>query len=298
MKLDTLLEEEYERINENKTKTVCAYNSHVSDLIDLFVGNLAEIDRLPKNGTDGQISKLYSMLVKSLSSFPIASLSPSDITEFSLASEELQDKKNFKFIGAFLSALINTHKKKTRFNGEYVLFTERIEKDITFLGYKNTANIKIIGNAGSFIAERMICGNVSIEGNVENGVGYFMTGGTVELFGNVKELAADVFYPKSKGTIIIHGNCGSVGDRMSGGTVIVHGDVHWNAGRYMSNGNIILHGKVADPVGDRMSGGKIYLSSQNNTISPYFISGTIYQNNEIVRHRDGFWKRILRGDFT
>ena len=70
-----------------------------------------------------------------------------------------------------------TASKKT----QYLLIFSHLETPLDFLCTKNEANIRIIGNVGSFLGDEMKSGNVLVEGNAEDYVGCFMQGGELSV---------------------------------------------------------------------------------------------------------------------
>lgn len=62
------------------------------------------------------------------------------------------------------------------------------------------------------------------------------------------------------GSIIVHGDVGMhLGEGMTGGIIIVHGDVGSEAGCYMRGGTIKIHGDAGEFAGIHMQGGEILI---------------------------------------
>jgi hypothetical protein len=87
--------------------------------------------------------------------------SAADVEKFSLALAEFQDEGQFsKKAGLFLSALINNGN-----DTDYIIHTGHL-KPILWLGYKNSKNITVEGNAGDFVGPRMEGGEIHINGEI------------------------------------------------------------------------------------------------------------------------------------
>ena len=149
--------------------------------------------------------------------------SAKDVELFSIALAEFQDHPLFSGkAGFFLSALINGGAETN-----YTLHLEHLEEELCFLGYQNTKNIRIIGNAGIWVGVGMLNGTITIEGNARF----------------------------------------QLGMSMRGGTIILNGDAHLEVGAFMRGGEIHLNGKYLSLCGDIRGGkiyhkGKLIYPSQ------------------------------------
>jgi len=149
-----------------------------------------------------------------------------EITEFSLLLEEHENKKYFEnFTGYYLSALINSSRDK-----DFKIITNYLTKTIDWIGYENTKNIVVTGNAGWGVGNRMEDGEITVNGNAGWWVGW-----------NMKD-----------GKITINGNAGyGVGNRMEDGEIHLNGDYE-SLGGYISGGNIYHKGKLIVRDGRRL----------------------------------------------
>jgi len=165
------------------------------------------------------------------------SYSAADVENFCIALAEFQDEKHFsERAGYFLSALINNGK-----DSDYVIHTRYLGKELSQLGYKNTKNIVVNGNAGDWAGLQMGGGSITVNGNANARLGEGMRGGT----------------------IIVNGNVGPhAGSSMEGGSITVNGNAGYYVGYHMIGGTIILNGGVNSAVGIDIPGGKIYLNGK------------------------------------
>ena len=148
------------------------------------------------------------------------------IIEFSLLLGEYENKKYFEdFTGFYLSALINKSNGK-----DFKIITNYLTKTIHEIGYENTKNIVVTGNAGWGVGNRMEDGEITVNGNAGWWVGW-----------NMKD-----------GKITINGNAGyGVGNRMEDGEIHLNGDYE-SLGGYISGGNIYHKGKLIVRDGRRL----------------------------------------------
>jgi len=159
------------------------------------------------------------------------------ITEFSLLLEEYENKKDFEyFTGWYLSALINESRDK-----DFKIFTN-CSKTTHNIGYKNTKNIDVNGNAG-------------------NWVGGYMEGGEITVNGNVGDW---------------------IGNEMKDGKITINGNVGRWVGWGMKDGKITINGNVGDWVGLVMRDGKIYLNGDYKSLSDYIYGGNIYHKGKLI----------------
>jgi len=158
--------------------------------------------------------------------------SAKDVENFSLALAEFQRETYFpEKAGFFLSALINNSR-----DADFVIHTRHLSQRIDNLGYGNTKNITVEGNAGY-------------------AVGYAMKGGTITVNGNADFVLG---FGMKAGAIIVNGNAGSdIGWGMQGGAITVNGNAEAGVGDVMFGGEIHLNGKHKG-LGNRILGGKIY----------------------------------------
>jgi hypothetical protein len=155
-----------------------------------------------------------------------------DVEKFSLALAEFQNEEDFDWkAGVFLSALINNCP-----DSDFVIYTKHLDGRIDDLGYSNTKNITINGDA-------------------RDNLGCCMAGGKITVKGNSGAYAGTSM---ENGEIVINGDSGIwLGFQMKGGKITVNGNAMHMAGRNMENGEIVINGRCGDEVGYYLLGGKI-----------------------------------------
>ncbi len=105
-----------------------------------------------------------------------------DIQDFSIELVKYQDRKHFENTGLFLSALINHSRRK-----KFVIVTELLDKTIDFIGYANTKDVDVKGNAG-YYAGYWNEGTVSVGGNAGYCAGYWNEG-KIKVNGKISSLS-------------------------------------------------------------------------------------------------------------
>jgi len=182
--------------------------------------------------------------------------SAKDVEAFSLAlSGSLEEKYFSENAGMFLSALINNCKESS-----FVIHTTHLG-EIEHIGYKNTKEIVVRGDAGQYLGNSMICGTISVNGNTDG------------MCGNEME----------NGTIIVEGNASyGVGCLMVGGTLIVKKDTDHNVGQFMRGGSIIVEGFADENIGREMEGGEIHLNGTYGSIYHMIFGGRIFHKDERI----------------
>src|SRR5208283_919434 len=156
--------------------------------------------------------------------------SAKDVESFSILLAGFQDEREFSDkAGLFLSALINNC------HGDgFIIRTAHISVPIHQLGYRNTKNVTVEGDAGDDFGIGMGGGTLIVVGHAGVRVGLLM----------------------GMGTLIVRGNAGNfLGEKMKNGSIRVEGDAEHNAGCEMKGGTITVNGKAGHVVGDRMEGG-------------------------------------------
>ena len=173
--------------------------------------------------------------MKTLSLIKSIRCSSKDITAFSLALTEFQERENFKEkAGIFLSALINNCSET-----EFTAITEHLSKLINYLGYMNTKNITVQGDVGDIVGCYMEKGLVTIHGNAEEFVGDGMKGGSITIKGDAGD---------------------NVGFGMKGGSITIKGNMGDDAGPYM--GDIAALESKYQSLGLAIEGGNIFHKSR------------------------------------
>ena len=183
--------------------------------------------------------------------------SSDNITEFSLLLGEHENNKYFEdFTGCYLSALINSSDDK-----DFKIFTNYLSKTIHDIGYENTKNIDVNGNAGDRVGSDMKKGKITVNGNAGDEVGCGM----------------------EDGKITINGNAGYwVGDGMVDGKITINGNAGDLVGSDMKKGKITVNGNADGGVGSGMEGGKIYLNGDYKSLAGYIPGGNIYHKGKLI----------------
>lgn len=169
---------------------------------------IREYEEFMEKATDFFVSeKLYEEL-----KLDTEHLSSKNIEQFSLVLGKYQQLENFYISGIYLSNLINYSKDE-----EFTIHTNHIDYLIEDIGYKNTKNITVNGNAGSFIGRKMQGGIITVNGDTGYYVGYQMQNGIITINGNAGDF---VGYHMKGGIITINENAGNfVGNSMQDGII-------------------------------------------------------------------------------
>jgi glutamate synthase domain-containing protein 3 len=113
-----------------------------------------------------------------------------------------------------------------------------------YLGVLNDgALIRVMGNAGKYMADNMTRGAVLVDGDTDYGAGQYCYGGTVVVKGSAGDFTATM----NKGaTVIIGQDVGDeVGTYMLAGDLVIVGNAGHNLGNYLIRGNIYVGGQWA-----------------------------------------------------
>ena len=189
--------------------------------------------------------------------------SAKDIEEFSLALGEFQGEKYFaNKAGLFLSALINNCNDK-----DFIIHTVQFTEPLGYIGYRNTKNIVVNGDAGELCGERMEGGSIIVNGDAGDCCGEEMEGGTITVEGHAGHSCGERM---KGGAITVKGNaCVWCGLNMRGGSITVKGDVGNDCGAGMHSGEIRIEGEI----------GSIYDESETE------IHGKIYHKGKLIVDR-------------
>ncbi|NYZ74488.1 hypothetical protein H0O00_05065 [Candidatus Micrarchaeota archaeon] len=238
-----------------------------------------------------------------------------DVETFTIGLAGHQEENDFSDkAGMFLSALMNSGK-----DSRYVIHTAHLQEMISSLGYRNTKDIEIDGDLGSYTGDEMESGTITVHGNVEDCLGFCMRGGRIFVERNADDEAGrgmeggEIIIAGSvgdnlgggmeNGRIIVEGDAyGSVGTSMKGGEVVVKGSVYGNAGEEMEAGKIVIEGDVIDigntgkhmgkprvqrvkvgaGIGMGMAGGEIWLDGRFHHLSHMIEHGKIYHKGKLI----------------
>jgi hypothetical protein len=118
--------------------------------------------------------------------------------------------------GVFLSALINNCR-----DSEFMIHTGQLVKPINYIGYRNTKNIIIDGNAGRELGFEMEGGTITVNGNAAHHVGFGMRGGIITVNGNADSWIGEEM---KGGEIRIVGDCSELSSCILGGRILHKGE--------------------------------------------------------------------------
>lgn len=187
--------------------------------------------------------------------------SAKDVEAFSLVLPGFANEYRFlERAGFFLSAMMNRSR-----DSEFAIHTNQFTEPICYLGYRNSKNIIVKGNAGGYIGARMRKGSISVDGDAEGSLGCWM----------------------KSGSIIVRGNAGScLGIGMKGGKITIMGDIEDYAGWNQHGGAITVNGNAGMGLGGWMAGGVIRINGSLESISEHYKRGHIFHMGERIR---GSW---------
>ncbi len=291
MNLAETLKEQYGTVSEKRIEVASSIDSKkIKDLLCItrkYLDKLTVTHFLERD-------KVHSDYSSSLEELKI-SLTPEEITAFSIESQRLQDHLYFGHIGFALSLIIKDHQLRTKYGGKYKIVTEHFENDITGLCYKNNALVDIYGTGGIEACQEMQGGIVTIFGNVTS-LGTFLKDGEITCHGSVEQ---EVGYTMHGGIITVKENARSnIGSYMTNGIITVQGDVSGNIGNCMQEGLIITYGKTKGHIGNGMYGGKIRLYNSFEKLPSYFRNGKIYHNDRLIFSRSISFIEKVKKVFT
>ncbi|HWQ45998.1 MAG TPA: hypothetical protein VN376_03980, partial [Longilinea sp.] len=97
--------------------------------------------------------------------------------------------------------------------------------------------LRILGDAGDQVCQKMVDGEVTIEGKTGNGLGSGMEDGLIVVKGN---LGAEAGKGMRRGLILSYGNSGPyTGANLRAGTIMVFGNLGEQAGIEMKRGSLV-----------------------------------------------------------
>jgi len=207
-----------------------------------------------------------------------------DVEKFSIMLEIFKESEDFAWrAGLYLSALINNCPEN-----DFAIHIGHIDKKIESIGYQNTKNITVDGDAGNYLAIYMAGGRITVEGNT--GIaGQWMENGEIVINGNCGRFLG---YGMKGGKIAVKGNTeDGVGLEMENGEITINGNCGNTLGQQMKGGKIIVKKNAGDNVGHMMEGGELRVEGEHEGLSKYTFGGKIYHKWERVPE---FWVRIGR----
>jgi formylmethanofuran dehydrogenase subunit C len=140
----------------------------------------------------------------------------------------------------------------------------------------SAGEIIVHGDVGFHLGEEMVGGKILVNGNADSWVGSMMKGGVIEVKGDAGDYVGAAYRGGSTkgmsgGTIVVHGNVGNeLGYFMRKGIIKVHGNVGQFTGVHMRNGTIVVYGNSEGRNGAEMTGGKIVVCGSVPSVLPTF----------------------------
>ncbi len=323
MKLTEIIDNEYKDIKEEKV--LQQKKEYKTDLLHTYI-NLF-LHRSSKS--TWWSPETYTRASECVTTHLIETISSEDISQFSLELSKYEKHHLFNETGYFLSAIINQHNKKNS-GAKYTLLLKDLQKKVNGICCQNEADVTIIGDCDEYFCYGMqkgtvllngSCGdssclyiengNIHIKGNVYGSFAHTINGGHIHIEGSCKKnsfenkddtisFVSSIGSHMHNGIIEIDGDCEySIGTAMSGGKIIVKGNVKEEAkkgivegvGRNMHGGEIQVHGNAGENIGAEMCSGKIYLHGTYKNISEKFIAGKIYHKDVLIQSR---WKKNIK----
>jgi formylmethanofuran dehydrogenase subunit C len=134
-------------------------------------------------------------------------------------------------------------------------------------GGLENGQIRVTGNVGDFLADRMRGGSIEVQGSANRFACSGLRGGLVRVAVDCGEHAAAAAPGEKRGmnggVLVIGGNCDQwLATRMRRGTVIVHGNVAPACASRMIAGTLVLCGDVELPLAANLARGTILLLSR------------------------------------
>ncbi len=253
MKLDDIINKNYASIEQ---KIVLPPKNQTTQGIKIIVEAYKKLEEYKTSDFENKIDlhQRYTYLRKKIiNKMDIKNIFPDEITQFSSLLTEFKDRPFFLITGLFLSALINYHHEKTRYEGTYTLLMNDLPVELDFVGFYNKSNLHIIGNLGKYTCHTMSKGTVFIEGNTSLFLGTAMSGGIISLHGETGEILCP----------------------------------------NMMGGKVTIHKTAKKGIGYQMEGGTIELLGTYQEISPSCEYGTIIHQGKIIFHKEKHWYRKM-----
>ncbi|NYZ74372.1 hypothetical protein H0O00_04475 [Candidatus Micrarchaeota archaeon] len=184
-------EDETLRKMKNKYRKLCEFNDRI-------------YEELESNGIMDVDEAVYR---KAVDMTKRTHYSSRDVERFSVALKEFEDEDNPRSdielqnnAGIFLSALINNGN-----DSDYVIHTAHLTVPLDFIGYQNTKNVTVNGDAGRWAGDSMQGGTVTVNGNAGAALGREMKGGEIHINGEMVMVADFMRHGKifHKGKLIV-----------------------------------------------------------------------------------------------
>ncbi len=277
MKLNTLLETEYERMEEKTIEELHCENEMTEELDILIKLYESWLEDIPKRSSVGPYTNFYTNATDRFFKAPItdiSDLSVKDITLFSLKLQKYESIPNFDYTGFFISAVINYHYRETKSKKEYIIFTKNLSKKVAGIGYNNYANVQIIGDVGNRTANHMGGGTLHIQGNALSNCCEHLQNGTVIIDGDIPSY--NFCSNMINGNVYVKGSAGDYACQfIRGGTVVIEKNVSDKACLGMHNGTVTIKGNAGKEFATEMENGTIYLGGEYQSLGENIRGGKI-----------------------
>ena len=144
-----------------------------------------------------------------------------------------------------MSDLFEISGEVTKEVGEQVIVVEGDTTLVKYIGSSmSSGKIIVEGNAGMHLGSRMTGGEIQVKGSVDDWAGAEMTGGYIRINKNAGNRLGSAYRGSPEG--------------MTGGVIVVDGNVGQECGAFLRRGMIVIRGAVAPFAGVHMNGGQIF----------------------------------------
>lgn len=156
---------------------------------------------------------------------------------------------------------------------------------------QRTGTIRVDGDAGSYLAMQLRGGHISVAGDVGAYAACEMKNGRVTIAGNAGDFLGAALPGNKKGmsggVVLVRGNVGDrAGDHLRRGALLIEGNAGLYLGSRMTAGTIAVLGEVGPYLGYGMGRGTILLARAPAELLPTF--------NDCGTHTLGFIPLLLR----
>ncbi len=221
MNLKDIVGTEYSEITNKKTKNIQTVNEEhflLTFFLEKCNSQTENTYHFDENKYDFLKKAIQNTFIKSDVKNSTIGYIRDDILLFSLLLSKIERdiNLNLSHAGLFLSALINSHYKKTKDAKPYTIVTENLQTKIDYLCFKNVgASVEINGSTGSALGYEMSSGNILVKGNCENMAGNGINGGNIR----VEHAGMYLGCSMNDGKIYAKSAKGGLGMNMNGGEI-------------------------------------------------------------------------------
>ena len=129
--------------------------------------------------------------------------------------------------------------------GEQVIVLAGDTTLVKYIGSSmSSGKIIVEGNAGMHLGSRMTGGEIQVKGSVDDWAGAEMSGGYIRINKNAGNRLGSAYRGSPEG--------------MTGGVIVVDGNIGQECGAFLRRGMIVIRGTVAPFAGVHMNGGQIF----------------------------------------